>query len=166
MAYEINKQSPLDLDPDIGVGLSFPLNPASQDFQVTLTTIDQAKHNLRNLLLTMKGERPLLPDFGTNLHRLIFEQNFASNQMVNFIENEIKTAVKKWLPYIGISDIGVSPEEDRFRFIISIKYVVAPSAANQTIILAASGESGQLSVSEPGGPAGSGGGSPSGGGGY
>ena len=151
MAYEINKQSPLDLDPDIGVGLSFPLNPASQDFQVTLTTIDQAKHNLRNLLLTMKGERPLLPDFGTNLHRIIFEQNFANNEMVKFIENEIKTAVKKWLPYIGISQIDVKPDEDRYRLIISMKYIVAPSAANQTIMLAASGETGQLAVSEPGG---------------
>ncbi len=151
MAYEINKQSPLDLDPDIGVGLSFPLNPAAQDFQVTLTTIDQAKHNLRNLLLTMKGERPLLPDFGTNLHRIIFEQNFANNEMVKFIENEIKTAVKKWLPYIGISQIDVKPDEDRYRLIISMKYIVAPSAANQTIMLAASGETGQLAVSEPGG---------------
>ena len=158
MAYEINKQSPLDLDPDIGVGLSFPLNPASQDFQVTLTTIDQAKHNLRNLLLTMKGERPLLPDFGTNLHRIIFEQNFANNEMVKFIENEIKSAVKKWLPYIGISQIDVKPEEDRYRLIISLKYIVAPSAANQTIILAASGETGQLAVSEPGGAGNAGGG--------
>tara|TARA_R100001509_G_scaffold8998_1_gene5027 strand:+ start:561 stop:1094 length:534 start_codon:yes stop_codon:yes gene_type:complete len=173
MAYEIPKKNPIDQDPDIIVGLSFPLNPNSSDFDTTVTTIDQARHNLRNLLLTMKGERPFLPNFGTNLHRLIFEQNIASGTMVKFINTEIRDAVEKWLPYIGISQVNVTPQEDQYRLGISISYVVSPSAANQTIELAASGETGAMTVTGGSGggggsattSGGSGGGGASGGGG-
>ena len=106
MAYEISKKNPIDTDPDVQVGMPFPLNPEQSDFSMTLTTIDQARHNLRNLLLTMKGERPFLPDFGTNLHKVIFEQNIASSAMIKFISNDIREAVD-----IAIGDDGNRSEE-------------------------------------------------------
>ena len=38
-----------------------------------LTTFDQSRSNLKNLLLTKKGERVLQPNFGSGLQDLLFE---------------------------------------------------------------------------------------------
>ena len=47
-----------DLNPNTYVGLSFPLrNNNNLDFAMTKNSLEQSKHNLRNLLLTYPGER-------------------------------------------------------------------------------------------------------------
>ena len=62
-----------DQDPDTFIGLAFPLGFANDGiFRKTKTTLEQARHNLKNLLLTMKGERLGHPEFGCDIHKLIF----------------------------------------------------------------------------------------------
>ena len=48
----------IDVDPRTYVGLSFPLRADNNNnFALTRNSIQQATHNLRNLLLTHPGER-------------------------------------------------------------------------------------------------------------
>ena len=63
-----------DLNPNTYVGLSFPLrNNNNLDFAMTKNSLEQSKHNLRNLLLTYPGERLGQPQFGSRLRQLVFE---------------------------------------------------------------------------------------------
>ena len=68
-----------DLNPDVYIGLSLPLkNGNNQDFKMTKTSLEQAQHNIKNLLLTSVGERVAQPEFGSRLRELIFEQISSS----------------------------------------------------------------------------------------
>ena len=66
----------IDLNPRTYVGLSFPLRADNNnDFRMTKNSLQQSRHNLKNLLLTMTGERVMMPEFGCRLRELIMEQN-------------------------------------------------------------------------------------------
>jgi len=94
-----------DLNPDIYIGLKLPLTQGgSSIFAQTKTTFEQAKHNIRNLLLTIPGERLGQPEFGSGLHELVFEQ--MDENFEDIIEASISNAIKTWLPYINIKNIN------------------------------------------------------------
>ena len=57
-----------DLNPNTFIGLSFPLRKDNNsDFAMTKNSLEQAQHNLKNLLLTQVGERVAQPEFGLSL---------------------------------------------------------------------------------------------------
>ena len=94
-----------DLNPDIYIGLKLPLTSGDlSTFAQTKTTFEQTKHNIRNLLLTIPGERLGQPEFGSNLHLLVFEQ--MDENFEDIIEATISNAIKTWLPYINIKNIN------------------------------------------------------------
>ena len=64
MAIEKGNYNVLDLEEDKGVGLLLPLNKKSGGvFGLSYTTEEQGISNLKNLLLTRKGERLYHPTF-------------------------------------------------------------------------------------------------------
>jgi hypothetical protein len=69
LQYRIN---PIDLKPNKAVGVMLPLG-GSPMFKSSYTTEQQAISNLKNLLLTTKGERPFQPLFGSDIYSLLFE---------------------------------------------------------------------------------------------
>ena len=61
-----------DLNEDTYIGLELPLTHTQEGyFKRTKTALEQAKSNIKNLLLTNKGERLGNPNFGTNLLSLV-----------------------------------------------------------------------------------------------
>lgn len=80
-------------------------------FNQGLDIMSQAKSNLINLILTKKGERLMQPEFGCDVHKIIFE-NITDDNMAN-INGSIRSAVKTWLPYIEVVDVTVVKDEDR-----------------------------------------------------
>ena len=94
------------------VGIGFPLgfNVEGRLFNQTKTVLDQAKSNLRNLLLTTPGERVGQPDFGCNLIDVLFDQNIV--EISNKVDEIIREAVSQQLPYILINNIFVGSSVD------------------------------------------------------
>ena len=88
-----------DLDPNVFIGISLPLSHGTQGFFAkTKTTLDQARSNIRNLLLTIKGERLGNPTFGSNLYRVLFEPD--DGNIASSIEEAIREAMGEWLSYV------------------------------------------------------------------
>jgi phage baseplate assembly protein W len=105
MAYEI-KIAPDSFYPDVAIGVKAATEGTGPGvFISTYSTKDQAISNLKNLLLTYRGERPMQPLFGTKLRDALFEQNIDS--IKDFITAEITQAVEFWLPYITINRLDV-----------------------------------------------------------
>ncbi len=101
-----------DLNPDIRIGLELPFARSRTGlFGLTETTLEQAGHNIKNLLLTAKGERVMQPDFGSDLRALLFEQE-DENLNIN-IKEAIQEAMSTWLPYIDISNVNISQDETK-----------------------------------------------------
>lgn len=111
MAYEIGRRRSVDQQNRTAIGLSLPLRRGNSGyFEQNYTTIEQARSNIRNLMLTRRGERLIQVNFGTNLRSIIFEQIDSPN-IEELILDEIETALATWLPYITLEnvDIDVSP---------------------------------------------------------
>ena len=100
----------MDENPDVYIGLSLPVAPSERIpfFNSTTTTLEQSKFNMKNLLLTMKGERVSQPEFGSNLGTILFEQ--YDDSLEDRIKEEIQETVSRWLPYINISKVDISQD--------------------------------------------------------
>ena len=93
-----------------GIGINLPFIGPFAVFNSTYTTEAQALANLKNLLLTYKGERVFQPSFGTDLPKVLFEPNTLEIKPV--IVEIISEAVDFWLPFINLVDIDVITAED------------------------------------------------------
>ena len=111
-----------DLNPNTYVGLSFPLRAGNnQDFAMTKNSLEQARHNLKNLLLTQVGERVGQPLFGSRLRELVFEQ--IDSDLPGKIEDEVKRSVETWLPYINIEEVNTLTDDgDNSKIFVEIKF--------------------------------------------
>jgi phage baseplate assembly protein W len=89
------------------LGINFPFRDSNRgDFlDMSETPEVEIKTNLVHLLTTKKGTRYFMPEFGTNLHRFIFEpiDDITNGE----IENEIIDAVDKFLPNIKIDKVNI-----------------------------------------------------------
>ena len=93
-------------------GIDFPFrNSLKGDFlRMTESPEREVRANLIHLLLTRRGSRYYLPDFGTRLYEYIFDQN----DIVTFglIEDEIRESVKKYIQNLDINSINVVSAEN------------------------------------------------------
>lgn len=114
MAYELNKKIVIDTEEfnNYAVGITLPIQRGSDGyFAQSFKTFDQVRSNLKNLLLTKKGERILQPEFGSGLHDLLF--NPATEKFEEDLENTINDAVAKWLPYVIVEDINIDISKEQ-----------------------------------------------------
>ena len=107
---------------DLYIGLEFPLDHnLTGFFRQSKTIPQQVKSNIKNLLLTSKGERVFQPDFGCDLRDLLFEQ--INSETLDGVDNSIRVALDTWLPYVNINDlILVQDESNPNEITISLEY--------------------------------------------
>ena len=127
MAIELGKVNVVDLAENdykvLGIGINNTSN-SNGIFAVNYTTLTQAKDNLKNLILTRKGERLMQPEFGCDVWRVLFEQ-MDGNVIETSIETSILDAVSIWLPYLNIDTIVFDYDEndiDNNRIALDIKF--------------------------------------------
>ena len=101
----------LDLDPDVTIGLGLPMkhDDVKGFFPGTPTTLSQTGSNIRNLLLTNKGERVGQPEFGCGLLKVLFEP--LSNDLISDVETNIAESMAEWLPHVLVNKLNV--EQDK-----------------------------------------------------
>ena len=75
------KINPLDINNNVRIGVAFPLNEVNMT-SGTLTTKEQIKTNLINLLLTVPGERINNPNYGIGLKNLLFENSVDEDTLL------------------------------------------------------------------------------------
>ena len=102
-------------------------------FKLSYTTEEQALSNLKNLLLTRKGERPFQPLFGTNIYSILFEQLSLDTSTV--LKDSLEDDIRFWLPYIIIDDLVITQENDFNRINIMLNVRVSQNGVNTPIII-------------------------------
>ncbi len=92
-------------------GIDFPFMDSIKGhfLQMTESPEREVRANLIHLILTRRGTRYYLPDFGTRLYEFIFEPNDSIT--FNMIEDEIRTTVKKYIPNLEIKSITIVPAD-------------------------------------------------------
>jgi hypothetical protein len=85
-------------------GVALPITHGTGGyFDQTFTVLDQIKHNLTNLLQTVKGERRMNPEFGSDLHSVVFE--FENDGLQQIIDSTIRRDIQRWMPYVNVQSV-------------------------------------------------------------
>jgi len=89
-------------------GINFPFRDSYDGnyFDLSNTNDEEIRTDLVHLLLTRKGTRYYLPDFGTRLYEFIFEP--MDGPTFSEIESEIRESVQEYLPNLTITKISVT----------------------------------------------------------
>jgi phage baseplate assembly protein W len=90
-------------------GINFPFRDSIKGtyFKLTETTNDEIRTDLTHLLLTRKGSRYFLPNFGTRLLEYIFEP--LDGPTFSEIESEIRESVEEYIENLIINEIKIEP---------------------------------------------------------
>ena len=113
------KINPLDINNNVRIGVAFPLNEVNMT-SGTLTTKEQIKTNLINLLLTVPGERINNPNYGIGLKNLLFENSVDEDTLLENINNQTSF----FMPEISVESAEIERELDLYRLSISITYSI------------------------------------------
>jgi len=100
----------VDLTSTYGINFPFQDSSTGQYLAMTTSSAEEIRANLLHLILTEKGSRYFLPDFGTRIYTYVFEQNDAVS--FDLIESDIRNAVKTYLPNLDIQSIDIQNAEN------------------------------------------------------
>jgi phage baseplate assembly protein W len=122
------------------IGITLPLTFGEHTFEQSFVTKDQVKSNIKNLLLTKKGERILQPEFGSGLQSLLFEPNV--DDLGGKIEDTINESLEQWLPYVTAEEIDIDATDelrDNNRLNVSIKFRIGGDINLETLTFTVQG---------------------------
>jgi hypothetical protein len=112
------------------LAISMNANPSTGDFGVVKNE-NAIKQSVRNLILTMFGERPFQPTIGSRVKMLLFEpwDPFA----VDTIKSEIFNCIKRLEPRVECTGVGLRDENDINSVHISIDYTIVGQQEVQNV---------------------------------
>ena len=92
-------------------GINFPFRDSTRGDYLQLTELEaqQIKGDLVHLLLTRKGTRYYLPDFGTRLYEFLFEP--FDGLTFDAIQSDIREAVGTYMPNLLLNNISITPAD-------------------------------------------------------
>ena len=100
---------------------SFQISPLSNDL-ITLKNESAIARSVRNLVLTIQGERPFQPVLGTGVSRLLFEN--MDKLTASAIRSEIRTTIENYEPRVEINEILVEPDFEGNAFHVTLQYFI------------------------------------------
>lgn len=107
----------------------FPINNSSEDGFV-INDKEVIKNSILNIIRTHKGSRVYDPDYGTNIHKLIFELNIQRTR--NIAKTEIKHVIEKYEPRAELLDVNAYPGKDEQAHTVTIVILINYVEYNET----------------------------------
>lgn len=127
------------------INIKFPLEDDKEKnglFMLNYVTKNALISDLKLLLLTKKGQRYYMPDYGTNLEKYIFQPEDGTTETE--IIADLRQAVRDFMPEISISSVNFFTNSDagyndlddnELRVLISFTYADDVFSDNGTIEL-------------------------------
>ena len=115
------------------INIQYPFKDSKKGFLLELTETDQTavKSDLMHLLLTNKGERFYLPNFGTNLLKFIFEPN--DSLTLASIKEDITNTVARFLPDLQVNEVLVDKTPNSTKeATVRVDYTITEDVFNTT----------------------------------
>ena len=110
------------------INIDFPFRDSDEGFYFKLNDTNNAaiKSDLLHLLLTNKGERLYMPDFGSDLKKYIFEPNDKITH--DEIKNNLNETINRYIPNLIIDSIIFEQDEIQELIIVKLSYTVTEDA--------------------------------------
>lgn len=121
--------SPGDL---IGSGWSFPVRLTPGGSVRLVSGVEEIEAAIRMILTTAPGERVMRPDFGCAM----WEQVFApvNPNTLGLVEQNVREALARWEPRIGVDSVTATPEEDNSVVRIQVDYHVKATNDHRNLV--------------------------------
>ena len=100
---------------------SFQTNPLSNDL-IALKNESAIARSVRNLVVTIQGERPFQPTLGSGVNRLLFDN--MDKLTASAIRSELRTTIENYEPRVEINEIIVEADFERNAFDVTLQYCI------------------------------------------
>ena len=92
-------------------GMSFPIGKVKgANHYDKETGLELIKNNIEQLILTEKGERVMLPQFGMSLKRFLFQP--ITEELFTEIKYEVLNAIRQFVPNVEVARLRVTSAEE------------------------------------------------------
>ena len=125
---------PTDTNQNIlGAGWSFPLHLDGRGGIALAQHDKDIEESVRVILSTAKGERRMRPEFGCEVHNLVFAPNNETTW--GLASRYVKEALGWWEPRIEVTDVDSRPDtSDTSILLINIKYRIKATNDARNIV--------------------------------
>jgi phage baseplate assembly protein W len=130
MAFNPQQIDPIDLNPNVAVGVNLPFSGPGV-FTPNYLTSQAIKNNIINFFLTNPGEIIMNPTFGGGLRNYIFDQ-IAENTL-DFLKQDVEQKLEKYFPAVTVDSLDVLRNDDNNSVIVQLKYSIEYSNINDNI---------------------------------
>lgn len=86
-------------------GINFPFTAKPSGLPASVTPDELFKQSIEQILLTRLGERVMLPEFGSDIYKLLFEN--ISEDLDSRLIAEVRRAIERWEDRIEIVDVKI-----------------------------------------------------------
>lgn len=101
------------------LSMSFQVNPLSYDL-IAIKNETAIARSIRNLILTLPGERFFNQNLGSKVSKVLFEN--MDEIAASIIQTEIENTIKNYEPRVSLTRVNVSPNYDENEFNVTIGY--------------------------------------------
>ena len=101
------------------INLSFKRHPVTNDV-VTIRNEDAIKRSVKNIIFTILGEKPFIPQFGSVINESLFDLNTNLSEIR--ITDEIKSSLLNYEPRIDNIEVTVQVAPDRNEMNCTVQY--------------------------------------------
>ena len=113
------------------INLSFKRHPVTNDV-VTISNEDAIKRSVKNIIFTILGEKPFIPQFGSVINESLFDLNTNLSEIR--ITDEIKSSLLNYEPRIDNIEVTVQVSPDRNEMNCTVQYdIVGLPAPTQEV---------------------------------
>jgi len=101
------------------ISMSFGKNPMTNDL-IALKNANAIARSVRNIVLTIPGEKPFDPYFGSNVRNILFEN--LDNISASLIVDEIRSSIQNYESRVELVSVEAVPDFDNNTYDVVIIY--------------------------------------------
>lgn len=117
----------------LGVGWAFPVGVDARGRIALARQERDIEEAIRIILLTPKGQRVMRPEFGCQIHDLMFAPNDATT--AGLAAYYVEEALGMWEPRISVKEVNARPDpENQARLLIDISYEVKATHDSRSLV--------------------------------
>jgi phage baseplate assembly protein W len=117
----------------LGSGLAFPLQVDPRGALALARGEDDIEQAIELILSTAPGEREMRPEFGCDVHDLVFDTIDAA--MIGKMETAIRNALDRWEPRIDVMGLDFDPSSmGDGQLVITIAYRVRATNHQRNLV--------------------------------
>ena len=117
----------------LGNGWAFPVRVDAHGRIALAHQERDIEEAMRIILLTPKGQRVMRPEFGCQIHELIFAPNDATT--AGLAAHYVEEALGMWEPRIRVQEVIAGPDADNpARLLVTIRYEIKATHDSRSLV--------------------------------